>query len=73
VVLAKKTRLPPRRIPVQAHSTNMWKLAPLYMPSSPVKNPFGDLIASNDPYQFAQSYAYNWLRSTITRRFFLHA
>ncbi len=26
---------------------------------SPGQNPFSDLIASNDPYAFARSYAYN--------------
>ena len=61
VVLAKKTAFTAEEeSAVQAHfSEHVGELAPLYMPSSPVKNPFGDLIASNDPYRFAQSYAYN--------------
>jgi hypothetical protein len=61
VVLAKKTAFTAEEeSALQAHfDEHVGELAPLYMPSSPVKNPFGDLIASNDPYRFAQSYAYN--------------
>ena len=29
------------------------------MPSQPEQNPFSDLIAKNDPYAFANTYAYN--------------
>ncbi len=36
-----------------------WELDSLYLPSHPGQNPFSDLIASNDPYAFARSYAYN--------------
>ncbi len=35
------------------------ELDSLYLPSHPGQNPFSDLIASNDPYAFARSYAYN--------------
>src|SRR6202050_2300579 len=61
VVLAKKTAFTAEEeSAVQAHfDQHVGELAPLYLPSSPMKNPFGDLIASNDPYRFAQSYAYN--------------
>jgi hypothetical protein len=35
------------------------QLRPLYLPSELARNPFGDLLASNDPYAFARQYAYN--------------
>jgi len=35
------------------------KLQALYLPSAPKDNPFSALIASNDPYKFAEQYAYN--------------
>src|SRR6202451_1084741 len=65
VVLAKKTAFTAEEeSAVQAHLGEHDELAPLYLPSQPatgqaVRNPFADLIASNDPYRFAQSYAYN--------------
>ena len=60
VVLAKKNAFTPEEeSAVQAHFGQYAELAPLYLPSSPAKNPFADLIASNDPYRFAQSYSYN--------------
>lgn len=72
VVLAKKTAFTvDEEGAVQAHfGEHVGELAPLYMPSSPVKNPFGDLIASNDPYRFAQSYAYNVAPVTDNAPFF---
>src|SRR3984893_10364090 len=60
VVLAKKNAFTPwEESAVQAHFRQYAELAPLYLPSSPSRNPFADLIASNDPYRFAQSYSYN--------------
>ena len=38
-----------------AHSN----LIPQYLPSVSINNPFGSLIAANDPHAFAQSYPYN--------------
>ncbi len=65
VVLAKKTAFTPEEESVvRAHFVHYDKLDPIYLPSEPAikmagQNPFADLIASNDPYGFAQSYAYN--------------
>jgi hypothetical protein len=64
VVLAKKTAFTAdEEAAVQAHIDEYQDLSPLYFPSRPRPqagpNPFADLIASNDPYRFAQSYAYN--------------
>ncbi len=60
VVLAKKSVFTAEEeSAVQAHFNQYAELTPLYLPSSPAKNPFADLIAGNDPYQFAHSYAYN--------------
>src|SRR5580704_10668191 len=65
VVLAKKTAFTAEEeAAVQAHLHEYSELNLLYLPSQPAAgrgglNPFADLIASNDPYRFAQSYAYN--------------
>jgi spermidine synthase len=70
VVLAKKTAFTAEEESAvqvyfdKAHVDKYDKLDPLYLPSQPAagqggSNPFADLIASNDPYRFAQSYAYN--------------
>ena len=60
VVLAKKTAFTPEEeSAVQSHFQKYAGLAALYLPSIPAKNPFADLIASNDPYRFAQSYSYS--------------
>jgi spermidine synthase len=67
VVLAKKTAFTAEEeSAVRAHFARYAELDPLYLPlehlpSEPAAghNPFEDLIASNDPYRFAQSYAYN--------------
>jgi spermidine synthase len=65
VVLAKKTAFTAEEeAAVQTHFHEYSELDPLYLPSQPAVghgglNPFADLIASNDPYRFAQSYAYN--------------
>jgi spermidine synthase len=72
VVLAKKTAFTAEEeAAVQAHfDQHEGELAPLYLPSNPAKNPFGDLIASNDPYRFAQRYAYNVAPVTDNAPFF---
>jgi len=60
VVLAKKTAFTPEEeASVNAHFAKYSQLRSLYMPSAPEKNPFGDLVASNDPFAFARGYAYN--------------
>jgi len=64
VVLAKKTAFTAAEVSaVQAHFDQYDELDPLYLPSEAAnatdRNPFSDLIASNDPYAFAQNYAYN--------------
>jgi spermidine synthase len=60
VVLAKKTPFTAEEeAAVKAHFEQYSHLHSLYMPSEPVHNPFGDLIASNEPYAFARGYAYN--------------
>ena len=59
-VLAKKTPFTEKeKAAVQSHFDRYAKLTPLYLPSETRHNPFADLIASNDAYRFALSYAYN--------------
>jgi spermidine synthase len=76
VVLAKKTAFTAEEeSAVQAHFDRNNDLESLYLPSEPAKegagpNPFADLIASNDPYRFAQSYAYNIAPVTDNAPFF---
>jgi hypothetical protein len=64
VVLAKKTEFTAdEESAVRDHFAKYDSLSPLYLPSDAgtqaAHNPFADLIASNDPYQFARNYAYN--------------
>ena len=60
VVLAKKTPFTAaEESAVKAHLATYSDLHLLYLPSAPERNPFADLIASNDPYAFARGYAYN--------------
>jgi spermidine synthase len=76
VVLAKKTAFTTEEeSAVQAHLDDYDDLVPLYLPSDPAvwqagHNPFADLIASNDPYRFAQGYAYNVSPVTDNAPFF---
>jgi spermidine synthase len=75
VVLAKKTAFTDaEEAAVQAHFKQFDELHPLYVPSEAAggagRNPFSDLIASNDPYWFAQSYAYNVAPVTDNAPFF---
>lgn len=59
-VLAKKSAFTPdEEAAVSRHLNKYSELTALYLPSRPDQNPFSDLIASNDPYAFARSYAYN--------------
>jgi len=60
VVLAKKTPFTAaEEDSVAAHCDQYDELDPLYLPTRPGRNPFSELIASNDPQAFARSYAYN--------------
>src|SRR5580700_733268 len=76
VVLAKKTAFTEaEEAAVQGHFKKFDELVPLYLPSDPAvwqagHNPFAGLIASNDPYRFAQSYAYNVSPVTDNAPFF---
>jgi spermidine synthase len=76
VVLAKKTAFTAEEeSAVQAQFDEYDNLNPLYLPSrlssgQAGHNPFADLIASNDPYRFAQSYAYNVAPVTDNAPFF---
>ncbi len=71
VVLAKKTPFTPEEEDaVSTHLDNYPALEPLYLPSDHQRNPFSDLIASNDPYGFARSYAYNTAPVTDNAPFF---
>jgi spermidine synthase len=71
VVLAKKTQFTPaEEDAVKGHFEHYSKLNGLYLPSHPGKNPFADLIASNDPYGFARGYAYNTAPVTDNAPFF---
>jgi hypothetical protein len=60
VVLAKRTAFTAdEEAAVRAHFVEYDELQPLYLPSERLENPFGELIASNNPAAFAQRYAYN--------------
>lgn len=60
VVLAKKTAFTDDEVQaVRAHIQQYPKLTVQYLPLEPRDNPFGALIAANDPYAFAQHYEYN--------------
>jgi hypothetical protein len=71
VVLAKKSPFTfEEEMAVRAHFANHAPLTALYMPSAPPDNPFSQLIASNDPYGFARTYAYNVSPVTDNAPFF---
>jgi spermidine synthase len=71
VVLAKKTAFTAdEESAAQAFFGRYAEIRPLYLPSQPNHNPFSDLIASNDPYRFAQTYAYNVSPVTDNAPFF---
>jgi hypothetical protein len=59
-VLAKKSAFTPaEEAAVQAHMDVYPALTPIYLPSKFEETPFSALITGNDPYAFAQQYAYN--------------
>jgi len=71
VVLAKKIPFTAEEeTSVIKHFDHYSELDPLYLPSQPGQNPFSELIASNDPYSFARSYAYNVSPVTDNAPFF---
>ena len=60
VVLAKKSAFTREEVAgVQSYLQAHPQLSALYLPSAAGENPFSALIARNDPYAFARSYAYN--------------
>jgi spermidine synthase len=71
VVLAKKTPFTAaEESAVAEHIARYPQLHALYLPSHSGQNPFSDLIASNDPYAFARTYAYNIAPVTDNAPFF---
>jgi len=71
VVLAKKSPFTvEEEAAVIRHFDRYSELDPLYLPSQPGRNPFSELIASNDPYGFARGYAYNVAPVTDNAPFF---
>lgn len=71
VVLAKKTAFTTaEEDAVEKHCDRYSELDPMYLPSAPGQNQFSRLIASNDPYAFAKSYAYNVSPVTDNAPFF---
>jgi hypothetical protein len=59
-VLAKKSAFTAQeKSAVARHLQDYPSLHILYGPSTAERNPFADLITSNDPYGFAREYAYN--------------
>ena len=74
-VLAKKTAFTAEEeSAVRHHFERYGGLDPLFLPSEGRRqagdNPFANLIASNDPYRFAQNYAYNVAPVTDNAPFF---
>lgn len=72
VVIAKKTAFSAAEEgDVAGHLARYPQLHALYLPSQPAEqNPFSNLIAGNDPYAFARSYAYNVAPVTDNNPFF---
>jgi spermidine synthase len=72
VVLAKKTPFTAEEEAAVPEFFDQYDddLVALYLPSHPNHNPFSDLIASNDPDRFAQSYPYNVSPVTDNAPFF---
>jgi len=71
VVLAKKTPFTPaEEDAVARHLDKYPDLESLYLPSNHGRNPFSDLIGSNDPHGFARGYAYNTAPVTDNAPFF---
>jgi spermidine synthase len=60
VVLAKKTAFTAEeQQAVRVHLLSHGALQALYIPGETAENPFGSLLRSNDPSQFAEHYPYN--------------
>ncbi len=71
VVLAKRTPFTAtEESAVTDHLARYPQLHALYLPSRPGQNPFSALIASNDPFAFARTYAYNVAPVTDNAPFF---
>lgn len=71
VVLAKKSGFTPQEeAAVENDLAHYPLLHCLYRPSEPAENPFSALVASNDPYGFAQHYPYNIAPVTDNAPFF---
>ena len=71
VVLAKKSAFTNQEeAAVENDLAHYPLLHSLYSPSAPGHNPFSELVASNDPYGFAQHYAYNVSPVTDNAPFF---
>jgi len=71
IVLAKKSEFTKEEEQaVQLHLLANSNLHALYLPSDPGTNQFSDLIASNNPWIFAQSYPYNIAPVTDNAPFF---
>jgi spermidine synthase len=76
IVLAKRTPFAPEEeAALQTHLSRYRELNAIYLPSEPQieltgGNPFADLIASNDPYAFARTYAFNVAPVTDNAPFF---
>ena len=71
LVLAKKAGFThEEESAIAEHLDRFPELRLLYLPSIPTRNAFSDLIASNDPYGFARSYAYNVSPVTDNSPFF---
>jgi hypothetical protein len=71
VVLAKKSAFTPEEeAAVQKHLRIYPLLTSLYLPSEGNRNPFAELVASNDPNGFARGYTYNVSPVTDNAPFF---
>ena len=71
IVIAKKSEFTKEEEQaVRLHLLANSNLHALYLPSDPGTNQFSDLIASNNPWIFAQSYPYNVAPVTDNAPFF---
>jgi hypothetical protein len=70
VVLAKKTPFTNEEEEAARRHVAATNLVPLYMPSEPGNNAFGQLIASRDPVKFAHGYEFNVSPVTDNNPFF---
>jgi hypothetical protein len=60
LVLAKRSPFTPEEeATALQHIRDHRNLVAQYLPSVPLSNPFSDLIVDNDPYRFADHYAFN--------------